>query len=696
MQLVSHDMLQSTDVPPGSTFRRLNDIPGNDGKLSLVECLPEIERVVNTKPDNIFLLGATGCGKSKILPEEYEKYLRQLNDFRGKLLVLTTAAKDVENMFEYCSTPSHFRIGDNIQGGVSWSNARIIFATVGLAFKWYANNGARFLDCFGAILFDEFGTIERNADYSLLYEVVEKEQVLRKESYYPFFIFLSAATLSERLFETVNLLGAVRLECPKRPHLLELYEVDVCSSPQVYEAISMCAVELLRRNCTSLVFLPGWYEIEEMSKLLCNSGVAKTDVFPLHSDLGYEAISKAKTSRHKARIVLSTSLAEAAMTISDVKAVLDAGLTRHISDNDGIHENIDTIAASTSTTQRRGRAGRTQPGCYALFKAQNSHRSNVQVPLSVDGLMKLLALENSHACITARSCRFLYATEDDLVIAQFSLKALGIEASDLKIALEKLPLSLSLSGIFLKARSLDVGFEAAALVALKAEGRWSYKDTFTVEEVVDVVSSRKNTKKEIIKLDKVRKLFRKLILVLDLRPSKLSLEKFEDRLAVSFLVAPERLIWSVNQVGSYLGDAVVHTAKSDYFVAVLLSRPAYRNIKCALWLPFSPWTRKESLIQPPTRTMKMNGDSTFQQFRLCICLHVRESFGFDMRFWHCRGGAWENQIAETLAASPKTDFTIVCPNGNRLSLQSEKVEPRSSTSTCYYCFYFLIFVFLVY
>ena len=51
---LSHDMLQETDVPPGANFRRLNDIPGNDGKLSLVECLPEIKRAVSSKPDKVF------------------------------------------------------------------------------------------------------------------------------------------------------------------------------------------------------------------------------------------------------------------------------------------------------------------------------------------------------------------------------------------------------------------------------------------------------------------------------------------------------------------------------------------------------------------------------------------------------------------------------------------------------------------
>ena len=64
----------------------------------------------------------------------------------------------------------------------------------------------------------------------------------------------------------------------------------------------------------------------------------------------------------------------------------------------------------------------------------------------------------------------------------------------------------------------------------------------------------------------------------------------------------------------------------------------------------------------------MIGDSTFLEYRRPICQHLRKAFLFDVRWWVCRSGAWETSLAEDLAISPKTDTTVMCPNGNRMSL----------------------------
>jgi hypothetical protein len=77
----------------------------------------------------------------------------------------------------------------------------------------------------------------------------------------------------------------------------------------------------------------------------------------------------------------------------------------------------------------------------------------------------------------------------------------------------------------------------------------------------------------------------------------------------------------------------------------------------------------------PAWTAKFVGDSTFMKFRRDICVHIRKKWGYDVRLWSCRGGAWETTRAETLAAAPNTNLTIMSPDGNRLSLQSDRREP---------------------
>ena len=46
-----------------------------------------------------------------------------------------------------------------------------------------------------------------------------------------------------------------------------------------------------------------------------------------------------------------------------------------------------------------------------------------------------------------------------------------------------------------------------------------------------------------------------------------------------------------------------------------------------------------------------------------------------MRYWLSQGGAWETDLAEDLAIAPKTDNTVMSPNGNRLMRQDRMVEP---------------------
>jgi HrpA-like RNA helicase len=366
-----------------------------------------------------------------------------------------------------------------------------------------------------------------------------------------------------------------------------------------------------------------------------------------------------------------------AMTIPDVDVVLDCGIGRFTND-DEVPESFDYLASATSITQREGRAGRAKPGCYLRFLCKAFLRHARDVPLSSDSLMRVVALENFHCQIPVSSCRFSYATPDEISAARLRLTELGLEGSDLETALRKMPLPLHLCSIVLQARSYDVGYEAAAIVAVKASGRWKHKATFTAQEIIASVAQRGRVVQDISRLGKVRTLFRNLCNSLCLHPTRLCTSYTEERLAIAFLQAPERLVWSIGQNGAFLGSPLVHDCTDEYFVAALFSNPSYSDLRCALHLPFSSWVQRMTGIQPPTRTLKKIGDSTFQDFRRSVCQHLREQFLFDVRWWSCRGGAWETTLAEDLAASPKTDNSVMCPNGNRMMLHSQLREPTGA------------------
>src|SRR6185503_12206347 len=80
------------------------------------------------------------------------------------------------------------------------------------------------------------------------------------------------------------------------------------------------------------------------------------------------AISPAPAGRRK--VVLATSIAETSLTIEGVRIVIDSGLARvpRYEPDVGITR-LETVRVSRAAAdQRRGRAGRTEPGvCYRLW-----------------------------------------------------------------------------------------------------------------------------------------------------------------------------------------------------------------------------------------------------------------------------------------------------------------------------------------
>lgn len=70
------------------------------------------------------------------------------------------------------------------------------------------------------------------------------------------------------------------------------------------------------------------------------------------------------------KIVISTSIAETSVTIDDITRVIDTGLMKEASYDDDVKaNNLNRVwVARANANQRKGRAGRTQPGkCYRLY-----------------------------------------------------------------------------------------------------------------------------------------------------------------------------------------------------------------------------------------------------------------------------------------------------------------------------------------
>lgn len=123
-------------------------------------------------------------------------------------------------------------------------------------------------------------------------------------------------------------------------------------------------------NADALVFLPGVREVDEVVRLLRNDPQlsANTEVLALHGRIPAReqdrAVRGRLTTDEPRRIVVSTSLAESALTVPGVRLVVDAGLSREVRrDRSRDMEGLVTVSASRSSAeQRAGRAARQGPG----------------------------------------------------------------------------------------------------------------------------------------------------------------------------------------------------------------------------------------------------------------------------------------------------------------------------------------------
>ena len=122
-----------------------------------------------------------------------------------------------------------------------------------------------------------------------------------------------------------------------------------------------------------LVFLPGAAEIRRTeTQLKERVADANVDIVALFGALDAReqdrAISPAPAGRRK--VVLATSIAETSLTIEGVRVVIDSGLSRvpRYEPDVGLTR-LETVRVSRAAAdQRRGRAGRTEPGvCYRLW-----------------------------------------------------------------------------------------------------------------------------------------------------------------------------------------------------------------------------------------------------------------------------------------------------------------------------------------
>jgi ATP-dependent helicase HrpB len=219
-----------------------------------------------------------------------------------------------------------------------------------------------------AVLFDEFH--ERSLDADLGLALARDAQTgLREELR---LLVMSATLDGARVAKLLG--GAPVIASEGRAFPVETRYLGRKPDAPLERQMADAIASSLRADPGSvLAFLPGAAEIRRTQNFLAERvHDASIEIVPLFGALEASVQDRAIAPAPKGqrKVVLATSIAETSLTIEGVRIVVDCGLSRvpRYEPDIGLTR-LETVRASRAAVdQRRGRAGRTEPGiCYRLW-----------------------------------------------------------------------------------------------------------------------------------------------------------------------------------------------------------------------------------------------------------------------------------------------------------------------------------------
>ncbi|MGO9742127.1 MAG: ATP-dependent helicase HrpB [Roseiarcus sp.] len=226
------------------------------------------------------------------------------------------------------------------------------------------------LEGVAAVLFDEFHERSLDADLGLAL-ALDAQGALREDLR----ILVMSATLDGARVASL-MQGAPEITSEGRAFPVETRYLGRDSNERIEDSCARAVMTALGEEKGSiLAFLPGQGEILRVAERLEERiRAANVDIAPLYGAMDARAqdlaVAPAKPGRRK--IVLATSIAETSLTIEGVRVVIDSGLMRipRFEPDIGLTRLETRRVSRANADQRRGRAGRVEPGvCYRLWEA---------------------------------------------------------------------------------------------------------------------------------------------------------------------------------------------------------------------------------------------------------------------------------------------------------------------------------------
>ncbi len=289
----------------------------------------------------------------------------------GKIVVLEPRRLAARAAAERMSSLAGDRLGETVglkvrMQSLSGPKTRIEVVTEGVFARMILDDPS--LDGVAAVLFDEFHERSLDADLGLAL-ALDAQAALRPELR---LLVMSATLDGARVSRLMQ--DAPVVESQGRAFPVETVYLGRDPREKIEEAGFRAVRRALAEQPGSiLVFLPGQAEILRLAgKLEESLNDRSVDICPLHGAMERAAQDRAirPAPQGRRKIVLATSIAETSITIDGVRVVIDCGLVRapRFEPDLGLTR-LETLRVSRAAAdQRRGRAGRTQPGvCYRLW-----------------------------------------------------------------------------------------------------------------------------------------------------------------------------------------------------------------------------------------------------------------------------------------------------------------------------------------
>jgi ATP-dependent helicase HrpB len=289
----------------------------------------------------------------------------------GKILVLEPRRIAARAAAERMAHSLSERVGERIglrarMVSKSGPRTRIEVVTEGVFTRMILDDPG--LSGIGAVLFDEFHERSLDADLGLAL-ALDCQLGLREDLR----ILPMSATLDGA--RVARLLGdAPVIASEGRAFPVKTRYLGRDAGARIEDAMADAVLRALRADTGSiLAFLPGQGEIRRVEERLADSVSDPAVVLaPLYGamDMKAQDLALRPAPAGVRKVVLATSIAETSITIEGVRVVIDSGLARvpRFEPDVGVTR-LETVRVSrASADQRRGRAGRTEPGvCYRLW-----------------------------------------------------------------------------------------------------------------------------------------------------------------------------------------------------------------------------------------------------------------------------------------------------------------------------------------